>query len=314
MPRLHYLYEQAGNGVEHFIYYCSTCSCVLSVRRNLEPASATINPFDGRCKGCGRALTSSVECRLGPISEDWSDVLVTKAQPVPKPEALFQQASSIPHFSLGFPRLDSLLRPLSEGRLVMFSGEPSSVVAELAALRAQLSVESGGLDSAVLFIDGGNRSDPYTFSSFARQRGLRPAVAMRRVTSCRVFTFYQLAALMSEHLVRAVEDYGTRLVVISDILGTFNEPELEEREARRILGAVKEGIEEVKKDALVVATLASPNKYDDVVSAWADTLISLSIDGERVNAELLKHRNRLPGITTFRLKQLLRATSPGATR
>ncbi len=314
MPRLHYLYEQEGSGTERFIYYCSTCNCVLRVRRDLAPASQTIDSFSGRCIGCGRPLVGGVECRLAPVPDDWSDVFLTATQLLPKREALFQKASSIPHFSLGFPRLDSLLRPFSEGRLIMLSGEASSVVAELASFRAQLPVESGGLDSAVLFIDGGNRSDPYVFSSFAKQKGVRPSVAMRRVTSCRVFTFYQLAALVSEHLVRAVEDYGTRLVVISDILGTFNEPELEEREARRVLSAVEEGIERVKRKALMIATLTSPNKYDDMVASWADALVDLSLDGDTVSARLITHRNRLPGATMFRLKQLLRATSPGAVR
>lgn len=314
MPRLHYLYEQAERGRERFVYYCSSCNCVLRVRRDLGPASETIDSLSGRCMGCGRPLEGSVECRLAPVPEDWSDVFLSAAQPIQRKEPLFQPASSIPHFSLGFPRLDSLLRPFSEGRLLVLSGGASSVVAELAAFRAQLPVEAGGLDSAVLFIDGGNRSDPYLFSSFAKQKGLKPAVAMRRVASCRVFTFYQLAALVSEHLVRAAEDYGTRLVVISDILGTFNEPELEEREARRVLSAVEEGIEKAKKHALVITTLTSPNKYDDMVASWADAVVHLSSDGDRVRAELVKHRNKLPTETTFRLGQILRATKAGAAR
>jgi len=314
MPRLHYLYEQIGSGRERFVYYCSSCNCVLRVRRDLGPASETVNSPSGRCMGCGRPLEGSIECRLAPVPEDWSDVFLSTTQPAQKKEALFQRASSIPHFSLGFPRLDSLLRPFSEGRLIMVGGEASSVVAELAAFRAQLPIEAVGLDSAVLFIDGGNRSDPYLFSSFAKQRGLKPAVAMRRVASCRVFTFYQLAALVSEHLMRAVEDYGTRLVVICDILGTFNEPELEEREARRVLGAVEEGIEKVKRQALVIATQASPNKYDSTVASWADALVHLSSERTGVRAELIKHRNRLPGETTFKLSQLLRATKTGGAR
>ena len=311
MPRLHYLYEQAGNGKEHFVYYCSTCTCVFEVRKNLGPTGMANGPPERRCAGCGRLLAGSVECRLAPIPEDWSDVLVTGA---PQKKVLFQLASSIPHFSLGFPRLDSLLRPLAEGRLVMFSGEPSSVVAELAAFRAQLPVESGGLDSAVLFIDGGNRSDPYVFSSFAKQKGVKPAVAMRRVTSCRVFTLYQLAALVSEHLERATEDYGTKLVIISDVLGTFNEPELEEREARRVLSAIREGAERTKKHALVVATLPSSSKYDDLVVEWADAWVHMSSDGARIRAELMKHRNRLPGAVTFRPSEILRAAKTRGIR
>ena len=313
MSRLHYLYEQAASGRERFVYYCSSCRCVLRVRRDLGPASETIGSLSGRCMGCGGLLEGSVECRLAPVPDDWSDVYLA-TPPIQKREALFQKASSIPHFSLGFPRLDSLLRPFSEGRMILLSGEASSIVAELASLRAQLPIESGGLDSAVLFIDGGNRSDPYLFSSFAKQKGLKPSVAMRRVASCRVFTFYQLAALVSEHLVRAVEDYGTRLVVICDILGTFNEPELEEREARRVLGAVEEGIEKVKWRALIIVTQASPNKYDDIVASWADAQVCLSSERDRIRAALVMHRNRLPRETTFKLEQLLRVTRTGGVR
>ena len=306
MSRLHYLYEQQTTGKERFVYYCSGCNCVLRVRRDLGPASETIESLGGRCLGCGHPLEGNIECRLAPVPDEWSDVYLSATPTVKRKSGFFQPASSFPHFSLGFSRLDALLRPFSTERFVVLSGAASSVVAELAAFRAQLPIEAGGLDSAALFIDGGNRSDPYLFSSFAKQKHQKPSVAMRRVATCRVFTFYQLADLISRHLVRATEDYGTRLVVISDLLGTFNEPELEEREARRILGAVEEGIEKTKKDALVIATLASPNKYDDMVASWADTMVSLSSARGIVQAELLKHRNKLPTVSSFKLNQLLR--------
>lgn len=266
--------------------------------------------MSGRCVSCGLPLEGNVECRLAPVPREWSDASLD-TQPTATEAPSFRLASTIPHFSLGFPRLDSLLRPLSEGRLVAFSGGESSAVAELAAFRAQLPIEAGGLDSAILFIDGGNRSDPYLFSSFAMQRRLKPAAAMRRVATCRVFTFYQLGDLITNHLVRAVDDYGTKLVVVSDLLGTFNEPELEEREARRVLRAVEEGISAAKKHALILVTLPASNKHDQMVAEWADVLVHLSSSGGRVQAELLKHRNRLPTASRFKLSQLLRAASPG---
>jgi hypothetical protein len=78
-----------------------------------------------------------------------------------------------------------------------------------------------------------------------------------------------------------------------------------------VLGAVEEGIEKVKRQALVVATQASPNKYDGMVASWADAQVRLSSERDRIRAELVKHRNRLPAETTFRLDQLLRATRTG---
>ncbi|MDG7012342.1 MAG: hypothetical protein JRN11_06415 [Nitrososphaerota archaeon] len=293
MERLRYLYEQTVEGKKISVYHCSCCDCILKLSR-APPFDAHLPASSCVDRGCPLDVP-------GPISP-------------PRPEALFQRASSIPHFTLGFPPLDSLLRPLSERRLVLFSGDYASTVAELAAFRAQLPVESGGLDSAVVFIDGGNRSDPYLFSSFARQRGVGPRAAMRRVASCRAFTLYQLAELVSERLARAAEDYGARLVIISDVLGTFNEPELDEREARRVLGAVYEGIEELKERSLVIATLPSPNKYDGLVVSWADTAISLSHRRDCVRAERLGRSDLAPYVATFKPNLLLKAARVGVRR
>lgn len=242
-----------------------------------------------------------MECRLAEVPEAWSEIRLASSLKVER-ENPFNPASSIPHFSLGFPRIDSLLRPFLPGRLTVFSGDESPMVAELAAFRAQLPIEAGGLDSAVLLVDGGNRPD-FT-PALAKLRHIGPT-AMRRVFVHRVFTLYQLTDFVSNHLSRAAEDCGTRLVIISDMLGVFNEPELEEREARRMLGAIEEGIRRIKKNAFIIVTSAAPNKYDGVVASWADTAVYLSSSSGTVQAKLLKHRNRLPTASSFKLSQLL---------
>ena len=168
MTRLHYLYEQPAGGRERFVFFCSNCSCVLRVRRDPEPASETVDSLGGRCLGCGRVLEESVGCRLTAVPDEWSEIRLTVPRAPRIRDPGFPPASSLPHFSLGVPQLDSMLRPLVPGLSVMVSGAEASFVAELAAFRAQLPVEEGGLDSSVLFVDGGNRSDPYLFSSFAR--------------------------------------------------------------------------------------------------------------------------------------------------
>ena len=303
--RLHYLYDQRGSGKEHFVYFCSSCNCVLSVRRDLGSTGETLESVRGRCFGCGRALEGNIECRLTAVPDEWSDVYLSAPAVSRRRAPGFKPASSFPHFSLGFPHLDSLLRPLVPGRMVVVSGAEASAVAELASFRAQLPLEMGGLDSTVVFIDGGNRSDPYLFSSYARQYGFRPNISMRRIATCRVFTMYQLADLISEHLVSAVADNAARLVVVSDLLGTFNEPELEEREARRLLSSIEGALRLVKKDTLVLVTLASPNRYDEMVASWADTAVNLTSADDRVRADLLKHPNKPQASSSFKLSQLL---------
>ena len=295
MGRLRYLYEQRVGLKEKSLDYGSGCDWVLKLDEGPH-AGNVMRPSVTSCTNHDCPFESP-EHALAPVSE-----------------ALFQPASSIHHFALGFPPLDSLLRPMSEKHLVVFSGDQSSIVAELAVFRAQLPIESGGLDSPVLFIDGGNRSDPYLLSYFAKQGGIGPLSTMRRVASCRVFTLYQLAELVSEHLVGAAEDYGARLVVLADILGTFNEPELDEREARRILSAICEGVDELKDRSLVIATLPSPNKYDGLVMSWADAAISLSHSRDGIRAERLGRSSLAPAAVTFKPNLLLKAARTGGPR
>ena len=299
-----------------FVYYCSNCDCVLLVRRNLRPQSEAIEPMRGLCFGCGCELEGNIGCRLVPVPDTWSNISApdtATVQTKTPSSSPFRSASSFPHFSLGFSRLDSLVRPLSSQHLIVLSGDTSSVIAELMTLRAQLPLEAGGLDSAVFFIDGGNRSDPYLFSTFAKQRGLKPTIAMRRVVTCRVFTIYQLADFVYGRLAGIVEDYATKLVVISDLLGTFNEPELEEREASRLLNAIGDGIEQAKKHSLVLATLVSPNKYDSTIMAWADIAISMSSSQNSVRVELIRHPTKPPTTFNFTLSQLLKSTKVRAS-
>jgi len=306
MSRLYYVYEQHEGEKQRFIYFCSSCGCVLRVERNLWPVNQMIESLNGRCIGCGCVLEGRVECRLTAVPEEWVDIRLTETKAVEKKDPRFLSASSFPHFSLGFPTLDAMLRPFTAGRTIALNGSHSSTIAELAAFRAQLPYEMGGLNSTVLYIDGGNRSDPYLFSSFARQRAVRPKLAMRRVTTCRVFTFYQLADLISNHLFRAVQDYAAQLVIISDVLGTLNEPGLYKREARRLLTAIEQGLKHARKHTMILLTMASPNKYDDAVESWADTVVRTSVAEGRVRAQLVKHPDKPPATSSFKLNSLLK--------
>jgi hypothetical protein len=95
--------------------------------------------------------------------------------------------------------------------------------------------------------------------------------------------------------------------VIANLLGTFNEPEISSHEVDRLLDAMHAGIMEAKKKKLlVIITLGSPNKYDEAVTAWSDTLIRLSpLRGTKMRAELLRHPTRRPDRSEFSMNQLL---------
>jgi hypothetical protein len=294
---------------EQFVYSCATCGTVLDVRKRLTPPDGILDSLTGVCPSCEAKLENLIDCKLGQAPEDWQGQRVStqRMNAHPRPP-LFQRASSYNRFSLDFSPLDKLLQPLAPDNLVMLTGHSASAVAELAAFRAQLPRERGGLDSTTVFIDGGNCSDPYLFASLARHYSLDARKALRRVMNCRVFTMYQLANLLLNDVVGMTETHGSKLLVIANLLGTFNEPEIGTNEVNRLLDAIHAGIMEAKKKLIVIATLGSPNKYDGVVTSWSETLVRLSPlrGGRRMRAELLRHpTRRRPDSSEFSMNQFL---------
>ena len=291
---------------ERYVYSCGGCGAVLDVRKAFATPDGILESLLGACPSCGAKLEDSIDCRLGPAPEGWQGPRPPTERATPRHKRpLFQCASSYNRFSLDFSRLDALLQPIAPGNLLMLQGRGASAVAELLTFRAQLPRERGGLDSTTVFIDGGNRSDPYLSASLARRYGQDTRKALRRVINCRVFTTYQLASLLSDGAMEIVETYGSKLLVIADLLGTFNEPDMSQSEADRLLDAMRAGIMDAKKKMIVVATLGAPSKYDEVVAPWSDTLIRLSpTRGGRTQANL-RHPTKKENSAEFSMNGLL---------
>jgi hypothetical protein len=305
---LHYVYECNGDGGERYVYYCSACSCVLGVKKEVQPVGDLMDCLEGKCPGCGNPLEGSMECRFIKVDDEWANIDLAPPRKSSGRHASFHRASTLMPFSLGFPKLDLLVQPLGPGELLMLTGDGAPVAAELAALRAQLSYERGGLDSTSVFVDGGNCSDPYLFASFARQHGMDPKKALRRVVSCRAFTMYQCADLISNQLVDQVDQNASKLVVIADLLGTFSEPELDLGEAGRLLDAVKGGLDKLRaKEVHVICTLASPNRLDGLVLPWADKLVEMPVLDGTVRAKLVRGTPKPRTTCEFKMDDLLRS-------
>ncbi|HUI01163.1 MAG TPA: hypothetical protein VLX56_05995 [Nitrososphaerales archaeon] len=294
--RLHYLYEAAEEGEkERFVYFCSGCSCILHVSASLEPVARTVESLENRCPGCGSELESGVSCRSARVPESWPEVtrssLSARAAPARR-EAEFKTAASMRGFSFNFGPLDALVgHYIDQAWSVAFTGARANAVGEFLCFRGQLPREQGGRDSAVVLIDGGNRSDLYLFSAFAKLYGVQPKKALRRVVTSRAFTPYQLVDLVTRELPRVVEEYGARMVVLTDVFGVMGEgSEVDEDEGRRLALAVRRGIEEVKgKGVLVFETLITRTSFDGAVTDHADVLVGLEEERGRIRGTLQRH-------------------------
>ena len=320
MSGLHYLHEIAEEGGrERFVYSCSECSCVLNVCAALEPVGETVESLENRCPGCGSSLEARVSCRSAHIPEAWGEISRSdhprSARAGTKVE--FQTASSLRGFSFNFAPLDALVAHyVDPSWSVAFTGRCANAVAEFLCFRAQLPKEDGGSDSSVVLIDGGNRSDLYLFSSYAKLYGVAPRKALRRVVTSRAFTMYQTADLVVNQLGRVVDEYGAKVVVLSDVLGMLNEESgLREDEARRLAGAVGRGLERLRKERKVITlvTLVARTPYDKEVTGRADVVVGLEESLRGVEGTLLKHPFRKGEVSQeFALRDLLLHKRGGA--
>lgn len=93
-----------------------------------------------------------------------------------------------------------------------------------------------GID--VFVLDGANRFDPYTVSSFAKKAFLSPVSLLKRIRIARAFTCYQMATLIEERLASSLaqaEETAQRQklrVILLGLVTPFLDEDVSEREVR----------------------------------------------------------------------------------
>lgn len=122
---------------------------------------------------------------------------------------------------------------------------PHAAREQVAVLAAELA-----LRGPLTVLDGGNRFQPYRVAQLLRQQTTQVESAAKRLFIRRAFTCYQMLALLE----------GTSALrqpyIILDLLATFYDDHVNEREAGRLLEACLRQIERLRQFAPVVVTLA----------------------------------------------------------
>lgn len=229
-------------------YFCSKCNSLLKcTTTNVDPSKII-----EACPHCGNLLSETLEVRQ------------SKQKEVLLPE--FQIAQSIPVLTFGLKQLDAFFLGSRIGDILCIIGpKETTLLASRLSVRALLPRRLGGLESSVLFIDGGNNSDIYQCVNFARQYGLDIKKVLEGIVVSRAFTIHQLAWLIIYELPKAIERFGSKLVIISGILTLFTQdPQVDQKEARRLFREVMTAIKRVSDRALIVITTDNMLGYKDM--------------------------------------------------
>ena len=118
-----------------------------------------------------------------------------------------------------------ILPVLCKNSLIVVSSH-NAASDEIAALSAELA-----LRGSVTVLDGGNCFPFYRFARLIRSQSYEGAVAVKRLFIRRAFTCYQMLELLSS---APALDYP---YLILNLLATFYDEQIPEREIRRLLDA-----------------------------------------------------------------------------
>jgi len=134
--------------------------------------------------------------------------------------------------------------PLSP-RKVLFCGER---VGEIASYAAGWLAGKG---IEVIVLDGANRFNPYTASSFARKAFIPPESLLKKIRIARAFTCYQMATMVGERLNDLLGQGGAivqserRWIILLGPITTFLDEDVPEREVRPLFERSLRKIEEM---------------------------------------------------------------------
>lgn len=165
-------------------------------------------------------------------------------------------AESKRSLKVGVPLVDDVFPGFRKGDFAVICGNEARLLGFVLCVRCVSPRELGGLDSDVVFIDGGNSFNPYIIAEIARRFGMDPKAALERIHVSRAFTAYQLSALILDKLEKFLEGRNASLIFVSDIALLFMDKDIPKTEARDLFLKVCHKLADIarRSQKIVLAT------------------------------------------------------------
>jgi len=165
-----------------------------------------------------------------------------------------------PVFPLSIRGVREVFPGFALGDFAVLQGSSVLSLASLLCVKAQLPLQLGGLQSNVVFVDGGNTFRLYQIAQLAQIHHLDPKKVLDNIYISRAFTAYQTAALIKNQLTEAIKKKKAKIVIISDIAGFFLDKDISEVETQRIYSHVVTYLSNFARDSqTIVITTYSPH-------------------------------------------------------
>ena len=199
--------------------------------------------------------------------------------------------------SLGIQVVDEVFPGFELGDFAVLHGSASNHMLFELCVRSQLPPSKGGLDSAAVFVDGGNIFDPYVVAEAARRYGLNPRDALKRIYVSRAFTAYQLSSLILERLEAAVRKFRSRFVAVSDISSLFLDRDVPKTEAQELFMKVCGKLQKIAEERNVIIAASHAKKrsssrglfFEAVLYGRASVILGLKRSRGALSFSLERH-------------------------
>src|SRR6266849_11161602 len=296
--------DQDPSSAQGFLYSCNLCDQVLVLSKLFINPRKIQLAFSNICPGCGFELDKTLKLltsTLPPGRRFLTNPACKDPEQLVEPGELFEarlsrgstlvrgNRSDLP---TGIELLDETL-VLRFGQLVTLQGEASNALSHLLCVRAVYPLPPG-LDSDVVFVDGGNVFDAYTVSRHAFSLGLDQERMKLRIHLSRAFTHHQLSGFITERLAPAIDRCDARLAIVSDITALYCDPDVKEkREAFDLFSKDIRSLAtlaEKRNMIIVVTNLQSRNKaMDDVLARTAHVSAVMQDKGAHTQLTVTRH-------------------------
>ena len=192
--------------------------------------------------------------------------------------------------SLNIENIGSLFPGFMFGDFAVLHGSSAaqSLLPSL-CVRAQIPYQLGGLESNVLFVDGGNSFRLYDVSAFAQSCELDPKEVLERIFVSRAFTAYQLTSLVFEQLQSAIERYDSKLVILSNLALLYLDNDVPKKEAQEVFLQLTSYLASFAKRNRVILVATHPPRFWSKRSRFFEEVLCGSAN---VVASIKKFRNR----------------------
>ena len=211
-------------------------------------------------------------------------------------------------FTLRTPEIQGIFPEFRAGEFAVISGSQAATqfLSNL-CVRAQLPSQLGGLNSNVVFIDCATSSSLSNILEAAEEQQIDTKTVLGRIINMRAYTAYRLTSLIMEKLEEVVETSKAKLIIVSDVVCSFLNDNVDDQEAKAVFSQVLGYLANFAKrhKIIIIATYLSHEDnrrnqtLQEITSQKANTALRISKTAYTSEVELEKHPTYMLGIADF---------------